>query len=113
MIGVMRVDLAASQFTAVERGQLTAPDGVVFVRRGTRAKRRVCDEAIAQGSPLVLYYWAGEQLDWFDGDDARDEWTSIRGRVTSEPRLRGELEWTAGLWHANDDRAVVVLTGDC
>ena len=109
----MRVDLAGQQLSAIERGQFTAPDGTVIGRRGTKAKRRVCDEAIAHGSPLVLYYWAGDRLDWLNGDDARHEWASIRGQVTAEPRLRGELEWTAGLWVAADDRSAVILTGHC
>jgi hypothetical protein len=109
----MRVDLAAEQFCAMERGQFTAPDGAVFVRRSTKVKRRVCDEAIAQGSPLVLYYWAGHQLDWLDGDDAQHEWTAVRVQVTAEPRRRGDLEWTAGFWDADDERSVVVLMGHC
>lgn len=113
MIDGMRVDLAA-QLRAMERGEFTAPDGAAFVRLGTRTKRRVCDEAISQGSPLVLYYWAGGQLDWFDGDDAAHEWAAVRGQVTAQqPQMRGELEWTAGLWRANGDRSAVVLTGHC
>jgi hypothetical protein len=109
----MRVDLATAHLNAIERGQFTAPDGTVYGKRSTRAKRRACDEAIAQGSALLLYYWAGHQLDWFDGDDARHEWTLVRGHVTTEPRLRGSLEWTAGFWHAEDGRPVLVLTGHC
>src|SRR5262245_34696053 len=65
--------------------------------RGVRTARHQ-DQAssVRQGDPtrlpLVLYYWAGGQLDLFDGDDVRREWASVRGQVTAEPRLRGELE---------------------
>lgn len=114
MIGIMRVDLAKVQLNAMERGQLVAPDGTVFVRRSTRAKRRACDEAIENGWPLLLYYWAGNQLDWLDGEDAQREWQTVRSRVTvAEPRPRGDLEWTAGFWTADGDRRLVVLTGHC
>jgi hypothetical protein len=63
MINVMRVDLAA-QLRAVEHGQFTAPAGEAFVRRGTKTKRRVCDEAITQGSPWfcttgLVANWSG------------------------------------------------------
>jgi hypothetical protein len=113
MIGGMRVDLAAARLSTIERGQLTGPDGTVFVRRGTRAKRRACDDAIALGSPLVLYYWAGGQLDWLEGEAAQHEWKAVRPAVTREPRPRGDLEWTAGVWQAEDGRTVLVLTGHC
>ncbi|ONI71708.1 hypothetical protein BWI15_16275 [Kribbella sp. ALI-6-A] len=109
----MRVDLSGTQWDAMEQGRLTSPDGVLFQRRGTKAKRRICDEAISRGAPLVLFYWAGGQLDWLDGPDAQAVWQSVRAAVTVEPRARGELEWTAGLWQSEADQTVVVLTGHC
>ena len=109
----MRVDLSETHLGAVEKGQLTSPDGIIFFRRGTRAKRRVCDDAILHGAPLVLFYWAGGQLDWLEGPDAQVGWKAVRAAVTGEPRGRGDLEWTAGTWHAEADQTVVVLTGHC
>ncbi|WP_432941293.1 hypothetical protein ACQPXM_33320 [Kribbella sp. CA-253562] len=109
----MRVDLSETQWDAIEQGRLTSPDGVLFQRRGTRTKRRICDEVISHGAPLVLFYWAGGQLDWLSGADAQDEWQSVRAAVTAEPRASGDLEWTAGLWQSETDQTVVVLTGHC
>jgi hypothetical protein len=109
----LRVDLSETQWDAIEQGRLTSPEGVLFQRRGTRAKRRICDVAMSHEAPLVLFYWAGGHLDWLDGSDAQGEWRSVRVAVTVEPRARGDLEWTAGLWHSEADQSVVVLTGHC
>jgi hypothetical protein len=109
----MRVDLSETQWGAVEQGHLTSPAGITFLRCGTRAKRRVCDDAISYGAPLVLFYWAGGQLEWLEGQDALDGWKSVRAAVTGEPRARGDLEWTAGLWQAEAEQTAVVLTGHC
>ena len=65
----MRTELGDDQWLELDQGRLTGPDGRVYQRRGTLAKRRRCEEAVAAGVPLVLRYWAGGQLDWYDGDD--------------------------------------------
>ena len=110
----MRVDLSDTQWWDVTGGRLVSPDGVAFLRRGTRAQRRVCDKAMAQGASLVLYCFGGGQLDWLEGADAEEEWRSVRSAVTSEmPRPHGDMIWTAGLWHSETEQTAVVLTGHC
>ena len=110
----MRRDLSADQWDKPERGGLLGPDGRRFSRRTTRAKPRDVDALIADGAPLVLYYWAGNQLEWFDGADATDEWARVRAAVIAqEPRPRGDLEWTAGRWEDDDGQPLVLLTGHC
>lgn len=101
------------QWDSVARGEIVGPDGVAYARLSTKATRRDCDELLAAGSPLVLHYWAGGQLDWYDGDDAGSAWAGCRTAVTTEPRRRGDLEWTAGVWSSYDGRALVLLTGHC
>jgi hypothetical protein len=108
----VRADLSVTQWNAVAQGQIVAPDGTMYVRRTTKAKRRDCDALLADGAPLVLYYWAEGQLDWFDGNDTKDAWMNVRPAVTSEPRQRG-LEWTAGAWESQDGKTLVLLTGHC
>lgn len=110
----MRADLSSSQWGAVEHGRLTAPDGTSYVRRTTRTKRRTCDGLVAAGAPLVLYYWAGGQLDWCDGPEAGEAWADVRGAVTAqEPRPEKRMEWTAGLWEDADGQQIILLTGHC
>ena len=109
----VRTDLSEAQWDSVAHGEIVGPDGVKYVRRSTKAKRRACDDLLSSGSPLVLYYWAGGQLDWHDGEDAESAWAATRASVTIEPRLRGDLEWTAGVWQSEDGRALVLLTGHC
>src|ERR1700712_3512963 len=104
----MRASLSEAQWQQVTEGQITAPDGTRYQRRSTKTKRRTCDEHIAAGSPLVLYYWAGGQLDWCDGSDAQSAWAGARGSVTQDPRLKGDLEWTAGLWERDDGQQLGV-----
>lgn len=108
----MHADLAATQWEAVLSGHLVDPDGARWSRRSTKTRRSVCEQLIANGSPLVLHYYAGGQLDWLDGDDAISRWRLLRARVTSAPRRRGDLEWTAGVWDC-DQRELVLLTGHC
>ena len=67
-----------------------------------------------EGAPLVLFYWAGEQLDWFDGVEAREQWRDVRPRVVStDPRPKGDTEWTAGRWEGEGGRSLLFLTGHC
>ncbi len=110
----MRVGLSERQWDSVAGGELTGPDGVRYRRRTTRAKRRDADGLIASGVPLVLYYWAGGQLDWFDGDDASAVWRDVRAHlVTADPRPGRQVQWTAGRWENDNGRAVLLLTGYC
>jgi hypothetical protein len=109
----MHADLAETEWDSVGAGRIDGPDGTTYVRASTRAKRGACDVLIASGSPLVQHYWAGGQLDWYDGDDALAAWASARRQVTQEPRPRGDLEWTAGIWRSDDGRELVLLTGHC
>lgn len=109
----VRADLSESQWDSVTHGEIIGPDGAKYVRRSTKVKRRDCDDLLNSGSPLVLYYWAGGQLDWHDGDNAGSAWATARASVTTEPRSRGSLEWTAGVWLSEDGRALVLLTGHC
>lgn len=110
----MFVDLPEDQWVAVGRGELTGPDARRYRRSTTRTRRRECDGLMADGVPLVLYYWAGGQLAWFDGDDAVVRWRDVRGQVTSEtPRPRGEVVWTAGRWLDDEGRPLLLLTGYC
>ncbi len=84
--GGVRLDLA-DQWDGVASGELTGPDGQRYRRRTTKAKRREGDQLIQAGTPLALYYWAGGQLEWFDGDEATARWQKVRRAVTSqEPR---------------------------
>ncbi len=94
----VHADLAPTQWATVTEERIAAPDGVTWLRRSTRSKRTSCDKIISGGAPLVVYYFAGGQLDWFDGKQAADQWSRVRPHVTLTPRLRGDLEWTAGIW---------------
>lgn len=110
----MRIDLDDEQWSQVEGGLITGPDARRYSRRTTRAKRAQADALIQEGASLVLYYWGGEQLTWFDGADAQEQWTAVRPHVTSgQPRLRGDIEWTAGRWEDHEGHPLLVLTGHC
>jgi hypothetical protein len=112
--GRVRLDLDDKQWNEIGQGQLIGPDTRRYSRRTTRTKRREADGLIADGAPLVLYYWAGDQLAWFDGADAQEQWQAVRPDVTSEePRRRGDIEWTAGRWEDEDGRPLLLLTGHC
>jgi hypothetical protein len=111
--GQVYVDLV-DQWEQVAHGELVGPDGARYRRRSTKSKRRLGDELVAAGAPLMLHYWAGGQLEWFEGADADARWKQVRGAVTSqEPRPSGEVVWTAGRWEDLDGRAVLFLTGHC
>lgn len=102
------------QWETVTAGELTGPDGRTYRRRTTKASRRVGDELIAAGSPLVLYYWAGGQLDWFDDQDATERWQQVRGALTTQqPQVGKEVVWTGGAWTDGDGHTVLLLTGHC
>ncbi|SDY68682.1 hypothetical protein SAMN05661080_04287 [Modestobacter sp. DSM 44400] len=110
----MRVQLSDQRWDEVLGGQLTAPDSRRFSRRTTRTKRREGDDPIAAGAPLVLYYWAGGQLEWFDAADAAQQWRAVRVHVTSqEPRPTGDVEWTVGRWEDERGQPLLLLTGHC
>jgi hypothetical protein len=112
--GAVRRDLSHQQWDDVASGELVSPDSRRFSRRTTRAKRREGDELITAGAPLVAYYWAAGQLDWFDGADASEQWQLIRPHVTAEaPQPNGKVVWTAGRWEDADGRPMLFLTGHC
>ncbi len=111
----MQIDLAESQWSAVAKAELTGPDGVRYLRRTTRTKRRDADELVQAGTPVVVYYWAGGQLFWHDGADAVETWRELRSHMTSsEPQpTRKHMVWTVGVWDDGDNRSILVLTGRC
>lgn len=102
------------QWEAVAAGELTGPDGRTYLRRTTKASRRTGDGLIAAGSPLVLHWWGGGQLDWFDGQDAAQRWQQVRGALTTQqPQVGKEVVWTGGAWTDGDGDTVLLLTGHC
>jgi hypothetical protein len=110
----VKADLADAQWTAASEGHLTGPDGTRFVRRSTKTKRRTCDDLVARGVPVVLFYFAGGQLDWHDGPDALAVWQTVRTAVTSqEPKPKGPVEWNAGIWESDEGPSLLLLTGHC
>jgi hypothetical protein len=109
----MRTDLPDSAWESVQQGHVTGPDSVIYRRGRTRAKRRDCDRYVESGAPIVLYYAGGLQMEWHDGPDAREAWRQVRPAVTVDPQLRGDVEWTAGVWSSDDGRRLVLLTGHC
>jgi hypothetical protein len=113
MLDAVRIELDAAAWDETEAAFLTAPDGRVYRRRGTRSSRRTAAERIADGAPLVLRYWAGRQLTWCDHDEARTEWTRVRRRVVHTPTGQGAVEWTAGTWEDDTGRQLVFLEGHC
>ncbi len=95
----MQVGLAVEQWEAVSSGALQGPDGRRYKRRSTRMRRRQVDDLIAAGVPLVLHWYGGQQLDWFDGADAVTAWEAARPRLRAAvPRPDGDVVWTAGEW---------------
>lgn len=110
----MRVELWGDEHPDFWEG-LLAPDGRRYRQKKARTTRKAGDQLIAAGAPLVLYYWAGGQLDWCDGQDAIDQWQVIRPHVVNtEPRPTSRrLEWTVGRWETDDGEVIVVLIGHC
>lgn len=109
-------DLADRQWDAITRGQITSPTATRYTRRSTRTRRRDVDTLIQTGAPLILYYFAGGQLDWYDGHDATEAWRRVRRDVTTDapkPRPDGRVVWTAGTWQSDHGDTAVVLTGHC
>ncbi|WP_322769197.1 hypothetical protein, partial [Frankia sp. Cr1] len=111
--GRMQRPLGREQFERIAAGQLTTPDGITYTRRTTKTARRVCDQRIGAGSPLVIYYWAAGQMDYVDGADGQRRWREVRSAVTQHPRSGGDVAYTAGIWVDGDGREIVVLTGHC
>ncbi|NIZ90307.1 hypothetical protein [Kineococcus rubinsiae] len=110
----MQASLTDEQWNAVESGQVISPAGRRFTRRSSRIKRRDADPLIAGGAPLVLYWFGGRQLDYFDGTEAVEQWKVVRQALTSQtPQLRGDVVWTGGLWVGDDDEDLLLLTGQC
>ena len=112
----MVVDLALDQWGGVDSAQVRAHGGTVYVRGTTRMKRRAAEDHIADGVPIVVYWFGGGRLDWCDGTDAISQWQHLRGNVTSQepsPRNRQEPQWTVGLWESPDGLPLLVLTGHC
>jgi hypothetical protein len=110
----MQADLSQSQWDFASHGTLVAPDGTAYTRRGSRMKRRKVDEAIEQGAPVVVHWYGGGQLDWFDDDEARQQWQKCRPAFTAEePKLGGDVVWTGGLWLSDNESPLVVLEGHC
>jgi hypothetical protein len=109
----VHISLAETQWEAITTGQILGPGKVRWSRRSSKTKRAACQQRIAEGAPLVLYYFAGGQLDWFDGSDAEQHWVIVRTAVTPAPRLRGDLEWTGSIWVDDANHSLVLLTGHC
>ena len=109
----VQVDLAGQQWGAVTSGSLVGPDTRRYQRRSTRMPRRQVEDLLAAGAPLVLYWYGGGQLEWFEGQHAAQTWQTVRPRLTtSVPRPDGDVVWSAGRW-VSDDESIVVLTGTC
>ncbi|SFU01012.1 hypothetical protein SAMN05660657_04689 [Geodermatophilus amargosae] len=110
----VRTELSDGHWRGVQQGWLVGPDGRRYVRRTTRTRRKEGDRLVVDGAPLVLVYWAGNQLDRLDGIDAHEQWQTTRPRVTTEePRRKGDIEWTAGRWEDDEGRPLLLLTGHC
>ena len=110
----VRVELGDEQWHEVGLGRLLGPDERRYSRRTARTKRKDAERLLTDGAPLVLFHWAGGRLEWFDGVDAQEQWTSVRADVVStEPRRRGDIEWTAGRWEDEEGQPLLVLTGHC
>ena len=104
----------SEQWESFEGDGLVAPDGRRFVRRGTRTTRRVADEVVAAGGPVVVFLWSAGRLDYADGDDARACWAQLRGDFTGSPRTGGRtVQWTGGVWEDAAGERLLLLTGHC
>lgn len=93
---------------------MTSPAGRRFTRRSSRIKRRDADALITAGAPLVLYWFSGRQLDYFDGTEAVEQWRVVRHALTSQtPQAGGGVVWTGGFWVGDDEGDLLLLTGQC
>jgi hypothetical protein len=108
-VRVMRRELSNGDFNALDGGELVAPDGRTYARRGTRLKRKDVAALVAAGSPVVT--WSpGGALVWHDGADAGPAWDAARTLLTTDaPDTARRESVTAGKWDAVDGSALVVL----
>jgi hypothetical protein len=54
------------------------------------------------------------QLEWFDGEEARVEWQCVRRHfITEDPHGNGDIEWTGGRWEDEEGRLLLMLIGHC
>lgn len=114
----MRIDLDDLQLAGDDRqGRITGADGKAYGRQGTKAKRAVADELIAAGAPLVLESFGAGQFEWFDGEDATEEWSRVRPYVISTAPTSKQLAkhawWNAGVWETADGSRLLHLSGHC
>lgn len=73
------------------------------------------EELVLAGAPFVLYYWARGQFEWFEVDEAAEQWAvgSVLGVISREPgRRKVSLEWTGGTCES-EAKSLVLLTGHC
>lgn len=100
-----------------DQGKITGADGQAYSRQGTKASRKLGDELVAAGVPLIVYMYSRDQFEWIDGEDAKRVWSDVRSHVsTTEPtskQLSKHVVWTAGVWTSDEDDQVLYLTGHC
>lgn len=114
----MRAALEELQSTVdADQGSVTGADGRTYSRRGSKTKRRVCDEIVATGCPIVLHRYSSGQFEWLDQEDAASAWAEIRSHVVAtEPttkQLTKHAMWTAGIWESDDGSRLLFLSGHC
>ena len=114
----MGTDLSDSQRADHrDQGKITGADGRGYGRRGTATKRRVADDLVASGVPLVLDMYGRGQFEWFEGDAAAKKWAEVRPYVLSSPPTSRQLakheRWNAGVWEDEHGRRLLYLTGSC
>lgn len=114
----MRANLDELQRAAdTDQGKITGLDGRAYSRHSTKTKRKVCDDLVAAGTPLVLEMFSRGQFEWLDGEDATKAWMDLRPYViSSEPttqQLAKHEVWTAGIWEVDEGTTALHLTGHC
>ena len=110
----MHVDLRDLNADVWDRVQ--GPDGVAYFQQSSRLKRSQVDELIAAGPPLVVSWFGGGELDWFDERDALAAWHKRRRLFTAHPTASTSkhMQWTGGVFRTQDlERSIIVLTGHC
>lgn len=110
----MHVDLTLTN--SLTWDYVETPDGVRWFPAGSRLKRAAIDELIASGTPLVISWFGGGQLDWYTGDDATVAWSSRRDSFTTDANrlVKKRLLWTGALLRTQDlEQKAVLLTGHC